>query len=78
MALLEDVKQMSPDGKVAPANLALVHLGFGDGRRAIDELERAYAASSQSLVWLKIDLIYDPLRSEPRIIALVQRLNFQR
>jgi TolB-like protein len=78
MALLEDLKKMSPGGEVAPANLALLHLGLGDHRRAIEELERAYAASSQSLVWLKIDRIYDPLRAEPRFIALMQRLNFLR
>ncbi len=78
MALLEELKKMSPGGEVAPANLALLHLGLGDSRRAIDELERAYAASSQALVWLKIDRIYDPLRSEPRFIALMRRLNFLR
>jgi serine/threonine-protein kinase len=76
IALLEDLRRLSPGGEVAPANLALVHLGLGDHRRAIDEFERAYAASSQSLVWLKIDRIYDPLRSEPRFIALMHRLNF--
>lgn len=76
MALLEDLRRMSPGGEVAPFNLALLHLGLGDSRRAIDEFEQAYAASSQSLVWLKIDRIYDPLRSEPRFIALMQKLNF--
>lgn len=78
MALLEDLKQMSPGGEVAPANLALLHLGLGDYPRAIDELERAYTASSQALVWLKIDRIYDPLRSDPRFIALMRRLDFLR
>jgi hypothetical protein len=28
------------------------------------------------LVWLKVDRIYDPLRSEPRFVALMKRLNF--
>lgn len=78
MALLDDLRKMPPGGEVALANLALLHPGLGDFRRAIDELQRAYAASSQALVWLKIDRIYDPLRSEPRFIALMQRLNFQR
>jgi hypothetical protein len=39
-------------------------------------LEQAYAASSLSLAWLKVDRIYDPLRTEPRFIALMKRLNF--
>ena len=61
-----------------PFNLALVHLGLGDRTRALDYLEQAYAASSELLVWLKIDRIYDPLRSEPRFIALMKRLNFSK
>ena len=74
MATLEELKKMSPGGEVAPFNLALVYLGLGDRTRALDYLEQAYAASSEFLVWLKIDKIYDPLRSEPRFIALMKRL----
>jgi adenylate cyclase len=76
MATLAALKKMSPRGEVAPFSLALVHLGLGDRTRTLDYLEQAYAASSELLVWLKIDRIYDPLRSEPRFIALMKRLNF--
>ena len=76
MATLGELRKMSPGGEAAPFNLALVYLGLGDRQRAVDYLEQAYAASSQSLVWLKIDPIYDPLRSDPRFIALMKRLNF--
>jgi len=75
-AELEALKEMSPDGVVAPFNLALVYLGLGDHGRAIDELERALAADSQSLGWLGRDAIFDPLRSEPRFVALARRLHF--
>jgi eukaryotic-like serine/threonine-protein kinase len=75
-ATVEELRKMSPGGKVAPFNLALVYLGLGDRTRAVEYLEQAYAASSEFLVWLKIDKIYDPLRSEPRFIALMKRLNF--
>jgi tetratricopeptide (TPR) repeat protein len=76
MAALGELKGMSPGGEVAPFNLALVYLGLGDRTRALDYLEQAYAANSQQLVWLKVDPTYDPLRSEPRFIALMKRLNF--
>jgi len=75
-AALEELRKMSPGGEVAPFNLALVHLGLGDHPRTLDYLEQAYAASSELLVWLNVDRIYDPLRSEPRFIALMKRLNF--
>jgi len=76
LTILEELRKMSPGGKAAPFNLALVYLGLGDRARALDGLEEAYAASSELLVWLKIDRIFDPLRSEPRFVALMKRLNF--
>ena len=76
MAELEDLKRMSKDGQVLPFNLALVYLGLGDRERALDNLERAYASDSQMLAWLRGDSMYDPLRSEPRFVALMKQLNF--
>ena len=78
MAALGELKGTSPGGEVAPFNLALVYLGLGDHPRALDYLEQAYAANSQQLVWLKVDPIYEPLRSEPRFKALLKRLNFEK
>ncbi len=78
MATLEELRKMARGGEVTPFNLALVYLGLGDRARALDYLEQAYAASSEQLVWLKIDKIYDPLRSEPRFIALFKQLRFAR
>jgi tetratricopeptide (TPR) repeat protein len=78
MASLAELRKISPGGEAAPYNLALVYLGLGDHQRAIDYFEQAYAANSQSLVWLKIDPIYDPLRSDPRFKALMKRLHFDR
>ena len=54
----------------------VISLGLGDRMRALDYLEQAYTANSLSLAWLKVDRIYDPLRAEPRFIALMKRLNF--
>jgi eukaryotic-like serine/threonine-protein kinase len=76
MVELEDLKKMSPHGEVLPFNLALVHLGLGDRQRAIDGLERAYASDSQFMGWLNKDRMFDPLRSEPRFVALMRKLRF--
>ena len=76
MPELEELKKRSVRGEIAPFNLALVHLGLGDRTRALDELERAYAAS-QWLPWLNKDRVFDPLRSEPRFAALMKKLGFQ-
>ena len=76
MAEIEDLKKMSPGGEVLPFNLAVVYLGLGDHQRALDYLERAYAADSQWMGWLKKDRMFDPLRSEPRFMALMKKLRF--
>jgi len=76
MAELDTLKQLSPGGEPAPFSLALVELGLGEHARAIDELERARAADSQFLGWLGRDAIFDPLRTDPRFVALVRGLGF--
>jgi Tfp pilus assembly protein PilF len=76
LADLEALKKMSKGGQVLPFNLALVHLGVGDHAHALDNLERALAAESQMMPWLGRDHIFDSLRSEPRFVALLKRLNF--
>jgi eukaryotic-like serine/threonine-protein kinase len=78
MAEIEDLKRRSLHGYVAPFNLAIVYLGMGDRALALDYLERAYASDSQWLGWLKKDRIFDPLRSEPRFVALLKKLRFEK
>lgn len=77
LAELDGLEQISRGGEEVPFNLALVYLGLGDHERALDYMERALAADSQMLGWLGLDAIFDPLRSEPRFVALLKRLNFE-
>ena len=76
MAALAELKTLSKGGQVLPFNLALVYLGLGDHGHALDNLERALAADSQMMAWLGRDAIFDPLRAEPRFMALMKKLNF--
>jgi tetratricopeptide (TPR) repeat protein len=78
MAEYADLKKMSRDGTVLPFNLALVYLGLGDRVRALDNLERALAADSQMMPWIGRDAIFDPIRSEPRFVALLNKMGANR
>jgi hypothetical protein len=51
---------------------------MGDRERALDGLEKAYAANSQWMVFLKMDRIFDPLRSEPRFIELLKEVHLDK
>ena len=78
LAMIEELHRRSIRGYVPPFNLAIVYLGMGDRERALDGLEKAHAASSQGMMGLKMDRIFDPLRKEPRFIALMKKLNFDK
>ena len=77
-AMIKELNHKSLHGYVPPFNLAIVYLGMGDRGRALDYLERAYAAHSIWITALKMDRIFDPLRSQPRFIALLKKANFER
>jgi tetratricopeptide (TPR) repeat protein len=78
MVELAELKKVSRDGKVLPFNLALVYLGLGDRARTLDNLERALAADSQMMAWIGRDTIFDPIRSEPRFVALLIKMGVNR
>jgi adenylate cyclase len=78
MAVIEELNRKSLHGYVPPFSVAIVYLGMGDSGRAMDYLEQAYSAHSQSLCWLKMDRIFDPLRKEPRFIALMKKVHFDK
>jgi len=77
MIELAELKKVSRDGKILPFNSALVYLGLGDRARTLDNLERALAADSQMMPWIGQDAIFDPIRSEPRFVALLIKMGFR-
>ncbi len=76
LATIEEMKNSSLHGYVPPFNLAIVYLGLGDRAQALDFLERADAADSQWLIYIGGDRIFDPLRSDPRFVVLMQKKGF--
>ena len=64
--------------RLAAANIAIGYIGIGDTTTALSWLETAYAEHSQALTYLKIDPVYDPLRSDPRFADLLQRVGLSR
>jgi TolB-like protein/Flp pilus assembly protein TadD len=76
LATIEELKKKSVHGYVAPFNLAIVHLGLGELEPAMDLLEQASGDDSQWMMYLKVDRIFDPLRANPRFIALMKNCHF--
>jgi len=76
MEILKELNQLGAQRFVSAYCQALVYLGLRDDDKAIDWLEKAYNEGSIWLCWLKVDPVYDPLRSNPRFQALYKKMNF--
>lgn len=63
---------------VPPYEIAGVYAGLGDIERAFAWLEKAYTARDVNLVFLRVDPKMDPLRADPRLLALIDRCGFGR
>jgi serine/threonine-protein kinase len=73
-AMLAEMLELSNTRHVSPYHFAIVHTALGETDQAFARLEEAYAVRSEALVWLKVDPRLDPLRRDPRFIALLQRV----
>jgi TolB-like protein/DNA-binding winged helix-turn-helix (wHTH) protein/Flp pilus assembly protein TadD len=61
---------------VSPYYFAIVYLGLGDNEQAMNWLEKAFGDRSNGLVFMRVEPELDHLRSNPRFLALEQRLKF--
>lgn len=75
--ILSQLQQMSKDQYVPSLYIAMVHTGLGDKNEAFAWLDKAYAERCEYLVYLPTDPMADPLRSDPRFPALLQRLGLK-
>jgi tetratricopeptide (TPR) repeat protein len=76
LEILAELNQLADRRFVTPYCQALVFLGLRENGKAIDWLEKAYEGQSVWVCWLKVEPIFDPLRSDPRFQALYQKMNF--
>jgi adenylate cyclase len=73
---LQELNQLAGRRFVTPFCQALVYLGLRENSQAIDWMEKAYEGRSVWLCWLKVEPMFDPLRSDPRFQALYKKMNF--
>jgi hypothetical protein len=72
---LEKLERMSwnPYWDFAPT-FALAYIGMNNKDQAIGWLQKAYAEHSIAVTSLKVDPVYDPLRSDPRFQEILSRV----
>jgi serine/threonine protein kinase/Flp pilus assembly protein TadD len=76
-SILKDLTGFSRTGQyVSGSDFAIVYIGLGDKDRAFEYLEKAFAERDFIMTFLKVDPIFDPLRSDPRFQDLLRRMKF--
>src|SRR5262249_21955327 len=71
---LAKLKQLSRRRQVDPFALSLAYVGMSRQQQALTWLEKAVEQRSPALSSLKVDPIYDPLRTDPRFQDLLRRI----
>lgn len=71
---LADLQQWAQSRYVPSLYFAAIYTGLRENSAALDWLDRAYRERNERLVYLGIDPIADPLRSDPRFHNLLRRI----
>jgi adenylate cyclase len=74
LAKLEQMSSLRPD---RIATLLIAYSGTGQKERALELLQQAYWQHSNAVVQIKVDPMYDPIRSDPRFEDFMRRLGFE-
>jgi TolB-like protein/Flp pilus assembly protein TadD len=72
---LGELLTLSSERYVSPSLVAQVHAGLGETLPAVEWLEKASAARALDLVWLGVRPVFDGLRAEPRVAAMLAAID---
>jgi TolB-like protein/Tfp pilus assembly protein PilF len=72
---LADLHLLAQSRYVSSLYFAAVFTGLGEKSTALDWLDKAYKERNDRLLYLNVDPMADPLRSEPRFRDLMKRLH---
>lgn len=74
LQIIDELKQRSKRSYISPTIIAFIYGGLGEKDLAFELLDKAYEGRDFILVLLKVEPIFDPLRSDPRFSVLLKRV----
>ena len=77
-AILTKLHSLSSQQFVSAYCMAVIHIALDQKGPALADLEKAYQTRSQWLGLLKVERVYDPIRSEPRFVALLKKVGLDK
>ena len=75
---LNELLKLSTGRFVPPYHIALVYHGLGEQDETFAWLERGFQQRDPKMTFLKVEPKWNNLRSEPRFIALIKQMNFEK
>ena len=76
LEILDELNEMPGQRRLPSYEIAAVHAALGRKDQAFAWLEKAYVERHPNLLGIKIAMVFDPLRSDPRFQDLLRRMNF--
>ncbi|MBI4547040.1 MAG: protein kinase [Ignavibacteriae bacterium] len=76
--ILDQLLESSQHGYDVSAGIAMVYTGLGDKDKAFEWLEKGFEEHHTLLSGLKVDPVWDILRSDPRYHALLKKINLEK
>src|SRR5581483_1831669 len=73
LGVLRELDEQSKRGGVPPYHFAVIHAGLGEKDQAFGWLERSFEKHAVDLFTLKVEPMFDGLRSDPRFKDLLRR-----
>ncbi len=71
---IDELAALAKRSRVPSTSIAVIHLGLGDHRKALELLRTACDNRELAVTGFKVHPIYDPLRGDPEFEELVRRI----
>jgi serine/threonine protein kinase/Tfp pilus assembly protein PilF len=75
--ILDQLLELSKEKYVSSYEIAVLYLGLDMKEKALDRLEKAYIERCQYMVYLRTDPRIDNIRSDPRFLELLKKMNLE-
>jgi Flp pilus assembly protein TadD len=76
-ANLNKLLKLSTERFVPATHIAIIYSGLGEREKALDWLEKAIEQRDPKMTFLKVEPKWNDLRTEPRFIELMKKMNFE-
>ncbi|HEY3129609.1 MAG TPA: tetratricopeptide repeat protein, partial [Acidobacteriota bacterium] len=77
LKILGELKQQYKQGKASPYDIATIYAGLGEKDQALEWLQRAWEERSGGLILLKVEPMFDNIRTDRRFVELLRQIGLQ-